>query len=173
MSLRILGAGSLLVLPKSLYVSLFKGLQRMGISNAIDVASTAVQQAGIVTTIALGGNIVAVSWWIAASTAAAVAAYLIAASRAVPARALLPGLDMDALRLNRSYALRVTMVSILAMIHTHADKLIVSGLRRRGFSGGTVRLHRLEQRMLLTTAVAQAAFHPSPSSTVREIARAC
>jgi O-antigen/teichoic acid export membrane protein len=166
-SLRILGAGSLLALPRSLYSNLFKGLQRMGASNMIDTVSMAVQQAGIAATIAMGGTIVAVSWWIAASNAAAVAAYMLAASRVIPARALLPGLDVSAVRRNRAYASRMTMVSALAMIHTNADKVIVSRLLPLGLFGlYGFGFSALNRAMLVTGAVAQAAF-PSLSELHR------
>jgi O-antigen/teichoic acid export membrane protein len=158
-SLRILGAGSLLALPKSLYASLFRGLQRMGVSNSIEAASVAVQQAGIILAIAGGAGIVGISWWIAASTAAGVAAYVVAASHVVPVRALLPGADRQVIRANRDFASRMTLVSVLAMIQVHVDKLIVSRLLPLGTFGlyafGSSAVNR---GMLLTSAVAQAAF---------------
>jgi O-antigen/teichoic acid export membrane protein len=164
MSLRILAGGSLLALPKSLYASLFKGLQRMDVSNGIDALSMAVQQGGIAAIISLGGGLVAVSWWIAGSTAVGVAAYAIAASRVVPVRALLPGIDRQVIRLNRGYASRVTIVTILGIVLTHADKLIVSALLPLGVFGlYGFAFSALNRGTLLTSAVAQAAF-PSLSA---------
>ncbi len=158
-SFRILSVGSLLALPRSLYASLFRGFQRMELSNGIEIASAILLQAGIAATIVLGGNIVAVSWWICASTAATVGAYALAASRFVPVRALLPRLDMSVVRLNRSYASRVTVLSVLAMIHTHADKLIVSRLLPLGVFGlYGFGFNALNRGMLLTGAVTNAAF---------------
>jgi O-antigen/teichoic acid export membrane protein len=159
LSLRILGAGTLLALPRSLYASLFRGLQRMGVTNSIDAASMAIQQAGIVAAIAAGGDIVAVSSWIAVSTAAGVGVYMIAASRVVPVDALLPGLDRGVVRQNQGFASRMTAVSLLAMVHTQADKLAASGLLPLGVFGlygfGSNAVNR---GMLVTAAVAQAAF---------------
>lgn len=163
-SLKILAGGSLLALPKSLYASLFKGLQRMDVSNGIDVLSMALQQGGIAATISFGGGIVAVSWWIAGSTAVGVAAYAMAASRVVAARALIPGIDREVIRINRGYASRVSIVTILGIIHTHADKLIVSGLLPLGVFGlYGFAFSALNRGTLLTSAVAQAAF-PSLSA---------
>jgi O-antigen/teichoic acid export membrane protein len=166
-SLRILGAGSLLALPRSLYSSLFKGLQRMGASNMIDTFSAAAQQAGIAVTIALGGTIVAVAWWIAFSNVAAVAAYILAAGRIVPARALVPGFDASSVQRNKAYASRMALVSALAMVHTNADKLIVSRLLPLGLFGlYGFGFNALNRGMLLTSAIAQAAF-PSLSELHR------
>lgn len=163
-SLKILAGGSLLALPKSLYASLFKGLQRMDVSNGIDVLSMAVQQGGIAATISFGGGIVAVSWWIAGSTAVGVAAYALAASRVVPVRALIPAIDREVIRINRGYASRVSIATVLGLIHTHADKLIVSALLPLGVFGlYGFAFSALNRGTLLTSAVAQAAF-PSLSA---------
>lgn len=166
-SLRILGAGTFLALPRSLYASLFKGLQRMGVTNAIDAAFMGVQQAGIVATIAAGGNIVAVSWWIAGSTAAGVASYIMAASRVVPPRTLVPSLDLEVIRRNRGFASRMTVLSVLALIHVQTDKLIVSRLLPLGTFGlYAFGSNAVNRGMLLTTGVTQAAF-PSLSELHR------
>lgn len=158
-SLQVLGVGSLLALPKSLYSSLFKGLQRMGVSNVIDTVSAGIQQLGIATTIAWGGGVTAVSWWIAGSTAAGLLVYVVAAARIVPVRALLPGLDAETVRGNLPYASRMAVVSVLAMIHTNADKLIVSRLLPLGVFGlYGFAFSAINRGMLLTGAVTQAAF---------------
>jgi O-antigen/teichoic acid export membrane protein len=167
MSLRILGVGALLAVPKSLYASVFKGLQRMGVNNSIDVAAMALQQAGIVATIAAGGKIVAVSWWIAFSTAVGVAAYLAAAWRVVPAGALFPGLHRDVIQRNRGFASRMTALSVLALIQVHTDKLIVSRLLPLGVFGlYAFGSNAVNRGMLLTAGVTQAAF-PSLSELHR------
>jgi O-antigen/teichoic acid export membrane protein len=166
-SLRILGAGTFLALPRSLYASLFKGLQRMGVTNAIDAAFMGIQQAGIVATIAAGGSIVAVSWWIAASTAAGVGSYIVAASRVVPPRTLLPYLDLEVIRRNRGFASQMTVLSVLALIHVHTDKLIVSRLLPLGTFGlYAFGSNAVNRGMLLTAGVTQAAF-PSLSELHR------
>jgi O-antigen/teichoic acid export membrane protein len=158
-SLRTLGYGSLLALPRSLYGGLFRGLQRMGVINVIDVASTALQQAGLVVTVALGGGIVAVSSWFTASAVIGLLAYVVAASRVVSPRALWPRLDTGILRTNQSYASRMTIVSALAMVHTHADKLIVSRLLPLGLFGlYGFGFNTVNKGMLVTGAAAQAAF---------------
>ncbi len=158
-SLRTLGYGSLLALPRSLYGSLFRGLERMGIINVIDVASAALQQGGLVATVALGGGIIAVSFWFTASAMIGLLAYVVAASRVVPSQALLPALDTGILQANHSYASRMTTVSVLAMVHTHADKLIVSRLLPLGLFGlYGFGFNTVSKGMLVTGAAAQAAF---------------
>jgi O-antigen/teichoic acid export membrane protein len=166
-SFRILCIGALLALPRSLYSSLFVGLQKMDINNAVDATATAIQQAGVAALIAFGGDIIAVSWWLAGSTAAGVVAYIVAASRVVSSRALIPSIDWRALRANRGYASRMTFVSVLAVVHTHADKLISSRLLPLGIFGlYGFGFNALNKGMLVTGAVAEAAF-PSLSELER------
>lgn len=158
-SLAILLAASLLALPRSLYSSVFRGLQRMGTTNVIDVGTAAVQQIGIMLLVLAGGDLIAVSWWMAGSTAAGVGAYLLLMSRILPARALVPGFSPDAVREHKGYAVQLTMISILAVLHTQADKLIVSRLLPVAVFGVyAFAFNVLNRGMVLTGAVVHAAL---------------
>src|ERR1700694_474303 len=59
----ILAAGALLALPRSLYGSLFRGLQEMSVNNLIEVGALALQQLGVIAILALGGGIFLVVVW--------------------------------------------------------------------------------------------------------------
>lgn len=158
-SLAILLAASLLALPRSLYSSVFRGFQRMGTTNVIDVGTAAVQQFGITVLILAGGDLIAVCWWIAGSTAGGVAAYLLVITRIVPTRALVPGFSVVAVKAHSHYALQLTAISILAVLHTQADKLIVSRILPLGVFGMyAFAFSVLNRGMLLTGAVVQAAL---------------
>ena len=163
-ALRVLGIGALTALPRSLYASLFAGLQRMEVSNAIDVATGALQQAGTIAVLAEGGGLMAVVAWFALCYALSIAAYLILAGRAVGARALRPGYFAEVVARNRRFAGGMMSVSILGMLHMHADKILVSRLLPLGtlgvwgFAAGVV-----TRVSVLTGAVGQAAL-PSLSA---------
>src|SRR2546429_5088302 len=54
--MQILACGALLALPRSLYGSLFRGLQQMGVNNVIEVGALAIQQIGIIVILAFWGS---------------------------------------------------------------------------------------------------------------------
>jgi O-antigen/teichoic acid export membrane protein len=79
--LRVLGIASLVALPKSFYVSLFRGLQRMEFNNFIDVATSGFQQFGTILILALGGNVFHVVYWFAGCYGLSVLAYFFVSTR--------------------------------------------------------------------------------------------
>ncbi len=126
--LRILGASTVLLVPMAFYVSVFRGLQRVGIPNLIEVGSTALQQAGIVAIIAISHDVILVAWWMAATYALRLALCMLITAKAFGWGALVPRLDGDVVRRNRSFILHMTAVSVLATIHMQADKFVISTL---------------------------------------------
>jgi O-antigen/teichoic acid export membrane protein len=163
-ALRVLGVGALTALPRSLYASVFAGLQRMEVSNTIDVAISALQQVGTVVIIAAGGDLAAVVAWFALGYGVAVAAYMALTARALGAGALRPGFSAEVWSRNRRFSAGMTSVSILGMIHMHADKILVSRLLPVGTLGVWGFASSLVTRIsVFTGAVAQAAL-PSLSA---------
>jgi len=159
---QILACGALLALPRSLYGSLFRGLQHMGFNNVIEAGALAIQQLGIIVILAFfaphsdpahagnpatltslappqGGRgatgLVAVALWFSASYAISVVAYIVTARRYVPARALVPGYAAAVLRRNAGYAGHMMSNSMLAMVHSQSDKILLSKLMPIGALG--------------------------------------
>ena len=162
--LQILGISMLLGLPRTLYASLFHGLQRMEINNLIDVANSALQQFGIIVILAIGGGLLSVTYWIAASFGIGMLCYLFAAKRFFPWQAFVPGFSTVVVRRNLGYSSNMMSISFLAMVHMQSDKIIVSKLLPVGFFGYYGFAYSIVSKMtLLTSAIAQAAF-PSFSS---------
>jgi O-antigen/teichoic acid export membrane protein len=157
--LRILGLSALLALPRSLYGSLFRGLQRMAFPNIVDVATSALQQGGIILILAAGGRVFPVVDWFALVYALSILAYLVGSSRVVGWRALMPRYSGGIVRRNLRFSSYMASVSLLAAIHTQADKLVVSkllpvsALGYYSFASSTV-----SRATVLTSSVAQAAF---------------
>jgi O-antigen/teichoic acid export membrane protein len=126
--IRILSIGTLIVLPRSLYTSLFRGRQRMGINNVIDVTTAGGQQIGVVVILKLGGGAYVVGAWMSATMLAAIVVYLVVAGRMFGWRALIPAFDMSVVRRNVSYTALMFSNSLLSLAQLSADKVVVSKL---------------------------------------------
>ncbi len=163
-ALRILGFGAMLAFPRSLYVSLLRGLQRMEFNNLIDVSANALQQFGTIVILSRGGGLLQVTYWVSASFALSSVAYLIVCGWFFSWAALKPGFSSSVVRRNASYATRMASVSLLAMIHTQADKAIASKLVALPVMGYYGLAYSVASKgTLITQAIAQAAF-PSLSA---------
>lgn len=157
--LRVLGISSALALPNSLYGSLFRGLQRMEIPNIISVMTTGLQQFGTVLILAFGGNVFHVTYWFAGCYVLNLLIYIGASGRFFSARALIPGFSTELLRRNLGFASRMMSISVMATVHRHTDKLIISKLLPIGTVGYYgVGYINVSKGQLVTGAVSQAAY---------------
>jgi O-antigen/teichoic acid export membrane protein len=136
-AVRIFGAGALLILPRSIYVGLLRGLQRMDFTNAIDAAASAVQQGGVLAILVFWpqARLEAIAWWLSAAVAGGLLAYVVAVLRFLPARALVPGLVVDVLSRNYRFASRLVWITVLSLVMTHLDRIVVSRLLPVGVFG--------------------------------------
>jgi O-antigen/teichoic acid export membrane protein len=170
---QILAAGALLALPRSLYASLFRGVQSMGVTNAIEVGAIVVQLLGTIVILTLHGNAFWVASWFTASFASSIVTYLVVARRAgVPAQALLPRYSAGAVRKNLRFALQMVSISALGTVHGQSDKLLVSKLlpvRALGTYGFAATMVASASR--LVSSVVQAAF-PALAEHARQRDRA-
>jgi O-antigen/teichoic acid export membrane protein len=127
-TLRILSGTALVVLPRSLYTSLFRGRQMMALNNSIDVVVAAAQQSGILLLLLVGGHVYPVAAWISASTILGVIAYILVAGRLFGWGALVPSLSMEVIRRNVGFTGHVMLSSALSLVHVQAAQVIVSKL---------------------------------------------
>lgn len=162
--LRILGVAALSALPRALYVSLYRGLQKTAYNNAIDVATGLVQQLGTVVILSRGGGLLAVVWWLATGYAAGLGVYIVTLSRFIPLRALIPGWSGPVVRRNARFSAHMMSISALGVLHTYLDKLVMSKLLPIAALGSYTSASSLVARgTLLTNAIAEAAY-PSLSA---------
>lgn len=126
--LRLLAFSLLLMLPRSLYSNLLRGLERMDFNNLVDVLMTAIRQGGTIVVILRGGGIVEVAEFYLASFVLNVLAYLIAASRFLPWKAFVPGIFPAVVRQNFGFTKAVSAYTFLSMVQMESDKAIVSKL---------------------------------------------
>jgi O-antigen/teichoic acid export membrane protein len=166
--IQILAIGVLLVLPRSLYGSLFRGLQRMQVTNTVEVGALTLQLLGTIGILALHGDAFAVAWCLTAGYAASIAVYLVMAHRAgIPARALVPGYEPAIIRRNLRFAVHMMSISALGTVHGQMDKLLVSKL----MPVGALATYGFASTMVagilrLVSSIAQAAF-PALSELAR------
>lgn len=166
--LRILGVAAFVALPRAFYTSILRGLERMEFPNLIDVTFSGLQQAGIITILALRGGLLEVVYWMAACFTFSVLTYTIVCARFVSWRSLTPGFSPAVVARNVSFTSHVALITVLAMIHTQADKAIVSKLLPIGVFGLYSLAYTAASRStLLTGSVAQAGL-PHLSALFKE-----
>ena len=158
-ALRILLIAALLSLPRSLYTSILRGLQRMEFNNLVDALAIALQQIGIILILYLGGNLFHVVYWFAGVACLAMLGYLFFVAVFFSPAILVPGYSGEVVRQNLGYSSRMMAISLLSMVHSQADKVIVSKLLPVGLLGVYMFSSSMANRMsLLTGAIAQGVF---------------
>lgn len=161
---QVLGIGVLTVLPRSLYGSLLRGLQRMEFNNFIEVVTLGLQQFGIIMILALGGSLFAVVYWLAGSFWLGLLGYLLVCGRFFPFRALVPGYSAAVVHRNLRYSSNMAAISMLATVHMQADKVIVSKLLPIGTFGFYAFASSIVSRLTLVTSAISGAAFPSFSA---------
>jgi O-antigen/teichoic acid export membrane protein len=157
--LQILGVASLVALPRSLYIALLRGLERMGTINLVEVGFALLQQSGTVAILAGGGGLTHLIYWLTLSYVLSLVVYSAICARLISWRALIPAYSSAVVKKNLRFSLNMLSISTLAMIHTSADKVVmskllpISALGYYGFASNLV-----SRSTLLTSAVLQAAF---------------
>ena len=157
--LRILGIASLVALPKSFYVSLLRGLQRMEFNNFIDVIATGLQQFGTILVLAFGGGLFYVVYWFALCYLLKILTYLIVIARFFSLKSLIPAYSVGVIKKNLRFTSRMIFISITGAIYTQIDKVIISKIMPIGVVGYYgLAYSNVSKGQLLTGAVSQAAY---------------
>ena len=164
---RLLGLASLLVLPRSLYGSLIRGMQRMEINNLIDVLTMLIQQVGIILILVLKGQVLHVVYWMALCFILSTLAYIIVTASCFSKRALIPGYYPEAVHKNREFASKMTAISVLAMIITQVDKVVMSKFLAIGVVGYYALAFNIISKMKAFTGASALAAFPSFSGYSR------
>ncbi len=165
-TIRLLSVGALLGLPRTLYASVCRGLQRMDVANAIDVGTLGAQQLGIIVLIATGQGLLSILIWITATFAANVVAYVSATAWLLSPAHVLPTYRRGVVRRNFSFMWRMVGLSALIAVHTQTDKVAVGRLLPIAVAGEYAVAATVMQRAAIApSAIAQAAF-PSFSAAV-------
>jgi len=155
--LRVVGIAALVALPRTLYVGILRGLQRMEFNNVIDVVVSALQQLGMIAILIGGGDLSRVVHWLAFCYLASIAAYIATCARLLSRRAILPGFSMTVVKRNFSFASHMATSSVLSIIESQADKAIISKLLPIGMFGYYgVAYTAVSKSMLISGSIADA-----------------
>lgn len=158
-TLRILSGTAMVVMPRVLYASMFRGRQMMALNNAIDVGASVAQQTGTLLLLLAGARVYVVAAWISTCALLAAAAYVLVAARLFGWSALAPSFSLQIVRRNLGFTGQMMIISVLSMVHVQAAQAIVSKLLPiadfgfYGFASSTV-----NRANFVTSAAAQAAF---------------
>ena len=168
-SLRILGISSLSAFPLSFYASILRGLQRMEYNNIIDVATTALQQLGVVVVILVSGNFLWVVLWLATSYMIKIITYLFVCVRFFPVTNFVPGFSANVIKRVSGFSLKMIYISVLSMLHKQTDKVVLSKIETIGVLGyyGFV-YNAISKAGLLTLAISNAAYPSFCDLSTRE-----
>lgn len=157
--LRITGCAALVALPRTLYVGVLRGLQRMEFNNLIDVAASGLQQFGTIAILLLGGGLLYVVHWFALCYFASIAAYVVACARLLSRGAMVPSFSLAVVKRNFNFASNMAAVSVLSIVETQADKVVASKLLPIGIFGYYgVAYAAVSKGMLVTGSIADAAL---------------
>jgi O-antigen/teichoic acid export membrane protein len=131
----------------------------MGTINLVEVGFALLQQSGTVAILAGGGGLTHLIYWLTLSYVLSLVVYSAICARLISWRALIPAYSSAVVKKNLRFSLNMLSISTLAMIHTSADKVVmskllpISALGYYGFASNLV-----SRSTLLTSAVLQAAF---------------
>lgn len=166
--LRVLGVATLSALPRSLFASILRGIQRMEFTNLIDVGVSALQQFGAIVVLFLGGGLIQVTLWMAGCYVVGMAIYWCVCVRFFGAGAFFPNVVRSVIDRNYKYTSRLAGITVFSMVHTQSDKAIVSKLLSLGIFGYYGMAYNAVSRgMLVTASVSQAVF-PSFSALYKQ-----
>jgi len=157
--LLILGISSLLAIPKMLFMSVCFGLQRMDITNAVEVLLMVIQQAGVILLLMNGNDIIAVAYWMAVINIMSILVYMVFISRLLSINVMLPLFSMEVVNRVKQYTSKMAMVSLLLLVHKQLDKVLLSKFLPIGLLGiYSFSFSVVGKTALVTGAVAQAVF---------------
>ena len=166
--LRVLGIASLLALPRSFYMSILRGIQRMEFTNLIDVGTSTLQQFGAIGILLLGGGLIQVTHWMAGCYLLGLIVYLAVCAHFFGFKVFVPRISTSVIDRNAGYTFRLAGITVLSMIHVQSDKAIVSKLLPLGVFGYYGMAYSAVSRgMLVPTSVSQAVF-PSFSALYKQ-----
>jgi O-antigen/teichoic acid export membrane protein len=166
--LRVLGIASLLALPRSFCASILRGIQRMEITNLIDVGASALQQFGAIIVLLRGGGLIQVTLWMAGCYLLGLVIYLGVCAHFFGGKAFIPRISPSVIDRNAGYTFRLAGITVFSIIHTQSDKAIVSKLLSLGVFGYYGMAYNAVSRgMLVAASVSQAVF-PSFSALYKQ-----
>ena len=163
-ALRILGITSFIILPKSFYDSLFRGLERMEFNNIISVATIGIRYIGIIFILGFEGSFFHVVYWFAACYVLEVLTYQILLAQFFSASAFIPGYFHSVIKRNAGFTSNMTLITLFLSIHQKIDKAIISKMMPIGALGYYGLAERIVTSGELLSSSVMSAAYPSFSA---------
>lgn len=115
--------------PVAFYGGVITGLQDLARFNAIKIISAVVRLGGGLGVLLVRRDLTVYLWWIAFSALLEVALYAYSCFRVLPGLPASPKLDMRGLSCIWRFSLSMNMISVLSLVFTQADRVLISRLR--------------------------------------------
>jgi O-antigen/teichoic acid export membrane protein len=158
-AIQILGIASIISLPRTLYGSLFRGIQRMEFNNIIEVSTAALQQFGIIVILSVHGTLSHVIFWYAGCYYLRILIFIVTSTKFFPARTLIPGFSWYAIKRNVDFGSKMMISALVSSIHRRFDQLTLSKFSTIGNLGYyNVALKPVRNVRSIAWAIAQAAY---------------
>jgi O-antigen/teichoic acid export membrane protein len=126
--LRVIALYLALRWPVALYAGILAGSQRLDLLNGVKVATASLRLIGGIVVLLVWRDLSLFLWWTAVNAIVEVIAYAWACRKNFPDMDWRPGLFPQALQEVWRYSIRMSAISVLALLITQLDRLIVSKL---------------------------------------------
>ncbi len=147
--------------PVALYSGVLSGLQRMDVLNVVKVLTTTLRLVGGIVVLLVWRNLLVFLWWTALTAIIEVLAYRTACQRVHRLRLGRPGISLTALRAVWRFSLSMTALSLLALVISQMDRLIVSKLLSLSELGHYMLAYTTAASILLGSSAVSSAMLPS------------
>ena len=127
--IQILALSVALRWPVAFYGGVLTGVQELVRFNVVKVASTIVRLGGGLAILLATHDLRSYLWWMALSALFEVASYAFASVTLHPALRAWPSIDWRALRRVWQFSLSMNLISILSLVFTQSDRIVISRLR--------------------------------------------
>jgi O-antigen/teichoic acid export membrane protein len=111
-----------------LYGSILAGLQRLEVTNILQIVTATVNNVGSIIILLVTGNLYAFLIWRILNNLMALVLYIAACYRYFPGFSLIPKFSLAALQRTWRFSLNMNAISILSVVYTQTDRLLMSWL---------------------------------------------
>lgn len=129
LGVQILAISVALRWPVAFYGGVITGAQELVRFNVVKVVSTLVRLGGGLAILLATRDLRTYLWWMAAAALFEVCIYAFLSLTLLPALRAWPSVDLGALRQVWRFSLSMNLISILSLVFTQADRLVISRLR--------------------------------------------
>jgi O-antigen/teichoic acid export membrane protein len=131
----------------------------MEFNNGIEVATTGIQQLGLIIILSHSRNLYTAIYWYAACYYFRILIYFIFSARFFSLRALVPGFSLAVIKKNLKFGTKMFLVTMISSIYRHADKVIISKILPISELGYySISFSTIKKGRMITGAISQAVY---------------